>query len=85
LIVAWQEVDGKLVSVVRRKNFAEAMVLVNRVAAVAEAANHHPDIAIHWNEVTLTLWTHTAGAITDADRALATQLDAVMDTTDLPT
>jgi 4a-hydroxytetrahydrobiopterin dehydratase len=52
---------------------------------VAEAANHHPDIAIHWNEVTLTLWTHTAGAITDADRALATQLDAVLDTTDLPT
>lgn len=78
LAMAWQEVDGKLVAVVRRKDFAEAMVLVNRVAEVAEAADHHPDIAIHWNEVTLTLWTHTAGAITDADRSLAAQLDAIL-------
>ena len=70
----WQEVDGKLVATVKGKDFAEAMAFVNRVADVAEAANHHPDIAISWNTVTLTLWTHTAGAITDADRALAEQI-----------
>ena len=77
--MAWDTVDGKLVKVVRRKDFVEAMALVNAVAEVAEEAGHHPDIAIHWNEVTFSLWTHTAGAITDADRALAERIDAVVD------
>jgi 4a-hydroxytetrahydrobiopterin dehydratase len=78
--MAWQTVDGKLVKVVTKKDFAEAMALVNRIAEVAEAADHHPDIAIHWNTVTLTLWTHTAGTVTDRDRALADQIDGVLDT-----
>ena len=75
----WDTVDGKLVRVVRRKDFREAMAVVNAVADVAEEAGHHPDIAIHWNEVTFTLWTHTTGSITDADRALAERIDAVVD------
>ena len=74
----WQEVDGKLVATVKGKDFAEAMAFVNRVADVAEAANHHPDIAISWNQVTLTLWSHSAGGITDADRDLAAQLDRLV-------
>jgi len=44
---------------------------VNRVGELAEAENHHPDIAIHYNRVTLRWWTHTAGGITDRDRELA--------------
>jgi 4a-hydroxytetrahydrobiopterin dehydratase len=75
--VEWNEVDGKLVATVKGKDFADAMAFVNRVAQVAEAANHHPDIAISWNTVTLTLFTHTAGAITDADHALAEQIKAL--------
>jgi 4a-hydroxytetrahydrobiopterin dehydratase len=57
-------------------DFAAAIAFVNRVAAVAEAANHHPDILLHgWSKVRLTLSTHSAGGLTDADFALAGQID----------
>ena len=51
------------------------MGFVNRVALAAEAADHHPDIDIRWNRVTLRLTTHSVGALTDLDRALAEQID----------
>lgn len=66
-----------MVKTVERKDFAEAMKFVNAVADRAEARNHHPDIAIHWNRVELELWTHTAGGVTHADLDLATELDAL--------
>jgi 4a-hydroxytetrahydrobiopterin dehydratase len=57
-------------------DFKAAVAFVNRVAETAEAANHHPDIFIHgWNQVRLTLSTHSAGGVTDADFALAAQLN----------
>ena len=60
------------------KDFAEAMAFVNRVAEIAEQRNHHPDILVHgWNNVRLTLSTHSKGGVTDADRALAEQIDAL--------
>ena len=57
------------------KDFLEAMAFVNRVAALAEAADHHPDITIHYNRVILTLATHSAGGLTEKDFALARQID----------
>ena len=60
------------------KDFAEAMAFVNRVAEIAEQRNHHPDILVHgWNNVRLTLSTHSKGGVTDADHALAEQIDAL--------
>ncbi|MGO9761725.1 MAG: 4a-hydroxytetrahydrobiopterin dehydratase [Solirubrobacteraceae bacterium] len=57
-------------------DFAAALAFVNRVAEVAEAANHHPDILVHgWNKVRLTLSTHSQGGLTDADFQLAAQID----------
>jgi 4a-hydroxytetrahydrobiopterin dehydratase len=57
-------------------DFAEAIAFVNRVAAAAEAANHHPDIHVHgWNKVRLDLSTHSEGGITAADFALAARID----------
>jgi 4a-hydroxytetrahydrobiopterin dehydratase len=57
-------------------DFAAAIALVNRVAGLAEAANHHPDILVHgWNNVRLTLSTHSQGGLTDADFALADEID----------
>lgn len=73
--MAWDEVDGKLVKVVRKADFAEALAYVNRVGALAEERNHHPDIKISWNTVTLRLWSHSAGRVTDADHALAAAID----------
>jgi 4a-hydroxytetrahydrobiopterin dehydratase len=57
-------------------DFPTAIAFVNRVAEVAQAANHHPDILLHgWNKVRLELSTHSAGGLTDVDFALAARID----------
>jgi 4a-hydroxytetrahydrobiopterin dehydratase len=62
------------------RNFLRAIAFVNAVAYAAESANHHPDIIVHYNEVTLRNWTHTAGGITEFDFALAERIDALIET-----
>ena len=72
----WREEEGSIVSERRFSDFAAAIAFVNRVAELAEAANHHPDILVHgWNNVRLTLSTHSEGGLTAADFALASQID----------
>ena len=71
----WERVEDSIVRTVTLADFAAAMAFVNRVAALAEAANHHPDITIRWNAVTLTLATHSAGGLTAKDFALAHRID----------
>jgi 4a-hydroxytetrahydrobiopterin dehydratase len=73
----WSRVDdASIARELRFADFAAAIAFVDRVAALAEDANHHPDILIHgWNKVRLTLSTHSAGGITDADFALAREID----------
>ncbi len=57
-------------------DFSVAIAFVNSVAELAEQANHHPDILLHgWNKVRLTLSTHSQGGLTDADFALAGEID----------
>ena len=67
--------DNALARTWKFKDFVEAMTFVNRVATLAEERGHHPDIEIHWNEVTLRQWTHTAGGVTDADVEMARALN----------
>jgi 4a-hydroxytetrahydrobiopterin dehydratase len=74
----WEVRDGRLVLTVKRADFKDAMALVNAVADLAEQRNHHPDIAVHWNEVTLTQWSHSAGGITQADLDLAREIAALV-------
>ena len=58
-------------------DFVAAIELVERVARIAEDANHHPDILVHgWNKVRLTLSTHSEGGLTEADFSLAERIDA---------
>ena len=57
--------------------FAEAIGFVNRVAKLADAANHHPDIDIRYTKVTCTLSTHDAGGITELDLDLAGKIEAL--------
>ena len=59
------------------KNFLRAMSFVNAVANVAEAISHHPDIIVHYNQVTLRNWTHAAGGITEYDFVLAHRVDEI--------
>ena len=59
-------------------DFAEALAFVNRVGALAEERNHHPDILVHgYKNVRLEFWTHTSGGVTDADHSLADACDAL--------
>ncbi|HUD36390.1 MAG TPA: 4a-hydroxytetrahydrobiopterin dehydratase [Streptosporangiaceae bacterium] len=73
----WERAGDTITRSVKLKDFAAAMLYVAAVAYLAEAANHHPDIAISWNRVTLTLSTHSAGGLTEADFALAGQISAL--------
>ena len=59
------------------EDFAEALAFINKVGALAEAMNHHPDIVNSWNTVTLTLSTHDRGGLTELDFELAKKIDAL--------
>jgi 4a-hydroxytetrahydrobiopterin dehydratase len=72
---AWKLQGGKLVREWTFKDFVEAMQFVNRVAAAAEAAGHHPDIDIRYNRVLLGLVSHDARGITERDAAMASRID----------
>jgi 4a-hydroxytetrahydrobiopterin dehydratase len=67
----WSEVERALERTFEFSTFLDAIGFVNRVAELAEAENHHPDIAIDYRRVTLRWWTHTAGGVTERDRELA--------------
>lgn len=72
----WRREREAIVRDYELADFVAAIELVQRVAEQAEAANHHPDILVHgWNKVRLTLSTHSAGGLTDADFALAERID----------
>jgi len=70
----WLVSDGQLTRTVTRKDFRDALLFVNAVGFLAERAEHHPDILVRWNAVTLTLSTHSAGGLTAKDFALARQI-----------
>lgn len=59
------------------KDFVEAMKFVNKVADVAESANHHPDIQIVYNKVTLQLTSHDSGGVTQRDVNMAGKINSV--------
>lgn len=67
----WAEISGEIQRTFQFDDFVQSMVFVNKVADAAEAAQHHPDILIRYNKVTLTLSTHDAGGITDKDFSFA--------------
>jgi 4a-hydroxytetrahydrobiopterin dehydratase len=58
------------------RDFKESMAFVTQVALASEAADHHPDIDIRWNKVTVVLSTHSAGALTAKDIGLAVEFDS---------
>ena len=72
---AWTLAGESISRTFEHEDFAEAIGFVNRVALAAEKADHHPDIDIRWNKVTLTLSTHSAKALTERDTDLAETID----------
>jgi 4a-hydroxytetrahydrobiopterin dehydratase len=71
----WEIKAGELVRTYKFEDFLTALGFVNRVAKLAEAAGHHPDIDIRYNKVRLALVTHDAGGLTSKDFDLASQAD----------
>jgi 4a-hydroxytetrahydrobiopterin dehydratase len=59
------------------KDFREALDFVNRLGEVAEQEGHHPDVFLSWGRVTVTLWTHSVGGLSENDFILAAKADAV--------
>jgi 4a-hydroxytetrahydrobiopterin dehydratase len=72
----WAIESGKLVRYWNFKDFVEAMAFVNRVAALAEAEQHHPDFDIRYNRVKLALISHDAGGISARDVSMARRISA---------
>lgn len=74
----WSEINGAIQRTFQFKDFVESMRFVNQVAEAAERTQHHPDILVRWNKVTLTVNTHDAGGITAKDFDLARQADSMI-------
>jgi 4a-hydroxytetrahydrobiopterin dehydratase len=73
-IPSWTREGGAITTVVERADFRDAIFFIGAVAYLAEKANHHPDIGIAFNKVTLKLSTHSAGGLTAEDFALARRI-----------
>src|SRR5262249_38684966 len=73
----WSRGEGWIEKTFTFKNFLRAMSFVNAAAFVAESMNHHPDILVHYNSVTLRNWTHSAGGVTEFDFKLAEGIEAL--------
>lgn len=71
----WKVQDGRLVKAFRFGSFRDAIIFVNRLATIADTLDHHPDIDIRYRVVAVSLWTHSAGGLTDKDIGLAEAID----------
>jgi 4a-hydroxytetrahydrobiopterin dehydratase len=74
-VPGWTRVGRAIARTYRFDDFLGALAFVNRVGELAERQQHHPDIDIRYNEVTLSVWTHDAGGLTERDFRLAAAID----------
>jgi 4a-hydroxytetrahydrobiopterin dehydratase len=73
----WERSGAAIVKEFTRGDFVGSVKFVEALAAPAEAMGHHPDLAISWDTVTVTISTHSEGGLTAADFELATRIDAI--------
>lgn len=77
-LTAWHRDGDNIVRTAKLPSFPAAIAVVDRVAQIAEARDHHPDIDIRWRTLTFRCSTHSAGGLTAKDIALAREIDAVL-------
>ena len=75
MVPGWTRGDGRLTRSYDFADFNESFGFVARVALLAEAEGHHPDVFVSWSRVELTFWTHTAGGLTRNDFIMAAKVD----------
>ncbi|MEA2715407.1 MAG: 4a-hydroxytetrahydrobiopterin dehydratase [Candidatus Parcubacteria bacterium] len=73
----WERHDEVMKRLFEFEDFERALAFVNKVAEVAKKLDHHPDIDIRYNKVTLTLTTHSAGGLTEKDFLMAREINAL--------
>jgi 4a-hydroxytetrahydrobiopterin dehydratase len=73
----WDKADKAIRKRFRFDDFKGSVEFVNHLTPEAEAMNHHPDLQISWNEVTVSISTHSQGGLTENDFELAKRVDAV--------
>jgi 4a-hydroxytetrahydrobiopterin dehydratase len=72
----WQVIDQlRLEKAYKFKNFQEALEFTNKIGAMAEEVDHHPEICLTWGEVSITIWTHSIGGLSEADFVFAARSD----------
>jgi 4a-hydroxytetrahydrobiopterin dehydratase len=76
-LAGWQRDGNEIARTFDRGDFNGSIAFVNAIAAAANAADHHPDLLVSWNRVTVRLSSHDAGGITNRDVRLAHQIDAL--------
>ena len=82
-IPQWQQEGQTITRTFEFNNFVEAIAFVDRLVEPAEAAAHHPDLAISYNKVTVSLTSHDAGGLTEKDFALAQTISQIGQESDL--
>ncbi|MBP9932428.1 MAG: 4a-hydroxytetrahydrobiopterin dehydratase, partial [Chitinophagaceae bacterium] len=82
LFPGWELKDAALERQFLFKDFSESLAFIVQVGILAEKADHHPVIHNVYNQVTLRLNTHSAGAITNKDTQMALQINAIMASSD---
>lgn len=75
LVPTWQLKDGRLYRKFEFTTFPESIAFVDTIVPIAEKEGHHPDIAIFYNVVEVTLWTHAVGGLSVNDFILASKID----------
>jgi len=73
----WELSGAAIVKEFGRGDFVGSVEFVSALAEPAEAMNHHPDLAISWDTVTVTISTHSEGGLTAADFELAAKIEAL--------
>lgn len=74
----WERKEEEIEKTFVFRNFVDSMGFANKVALLSERADHHPDILIRWNKVSITLSTHSEGGITGKDLNLAEEIEMVL-------
>lgn len=75
---SWSAADDWLRREYRTDGWRSTMLVVNAIAFLAEAANHHPDLEVHWNRIVVQLQTHSAGGISEKDFQLAERIESTV-------